>query len=377
MLNSSLGKPCICSFGTIRTNDNNTVTTYAECTNPKHPIRYRILYHMKDEGYIFTVTSTKCDDCDHSDIKKFKPLMKEERQKVTKLVMDIGAENYLRQISNSIDPEKKAEGDMQNLRNLCVFQKLPSEFHCKGRKFLPEGEFSELLNLKLLEAEKADPFIRRVIDPFTVYLYTSRQFRAVIDWANKNKKQPLIVHFDGTGGIVRKPRELQSKRIYNYDLVVRLRESILVIAELITSEHDQLSISTFFKYYRDFVEDHTPWPFFKIICTDWSWALMNSIFESWNNTNVTQYLHHLYDVCTTTTKFNRKWVLLISCNSHFAKRIVKNMYEKFQIDKEEKTMKQFIMNSMSLMIISRDIKDIDEIFIDFVTVLLTPDLKKS
>jgi len=47
-----------------------------------------------------------------------------------------------------------------------------------------------------------------------------------------------IAHFDATGSIVRKPRDIYCKRIMYYVMIIKKGESIIPIVEMITSEYD-------------------------------------------------------------------------------------------------------------------------------------------
>lgn len=76
-----------------------------------------------------------------------------------------------------------------------------------------------------------------------------------------------VAHFDATGSVVRKPYNIYCKRIMYYAIVVKKGESIIPLAEMITSEHDIPSISTLLKRYRQFAEvNRRKWPLFKGFC---------------------------------------------------------------------------------------------------------------
>jgi len=78
-----------------------------------------------------------------------------------------------------------------------------------------------------------------------------------------------IAHFDATGSIVRKPRDIYCKRIMYYVMVIKKGESIIPIVEMITSEHDIPSICILLKRYRHFIEtNRRKWPLFKVVVVD-------------------------------------------------------------------------------------------------------------
>lgn len=100
--------------------------------------------------------------------------------------------------------------------------------------------------------------------PLYVIMYSQSQ----LDIIDINDQ---IVHFDATGSVIRKLKDIYCKRIMYYAMVIKKSESIISIVEMIISNHDIPLISIFLKRYRQFVEiNQRKWPLFKVVVVDWS-----------------------------------------------------------------------------------------------------------
>ena len=156
----------------------------------------------------------------------------------------------------------------------------------------------------------ADPYIRRVGEPFHVHLFLREQLNTV----TKNDK---IVFFDATGSVVRKPDDnLNSKkcelnlykRIFYYAMIIlkkHVQEKVLTgntatdnnpgtpevkikpgiqipLLEMVTCEHDIASISFLLAKYKIYVHsEKLKWPLFRVIVLDWSWPLILRNGREW------------------------------------------------------------------------------------------------
>ncbi|EFN77632.1 120.7 kDa protein in NOF-FB transposable element, partial [Harpegnathos saltator] len=174
-----------------------------------------------------------------------------------------------------------------------------------------------------------------------------------------------VVHFDATGSVVRKPYNIYCKRIMYYALVMKKGESIISIAEMITSEHDILSISILLK---------RKWPFFKVVVVDWSWALINSLMNEWNRCNIREYLERIYSSLDKGTPIEDTLLIVHTCCAHFMKRVSSYIQKKFPKCIEIKT---FLLECVAIMLMSTQFILLDEIFEEFITILLKPEEEKS
>lgn len=220
----------------------------------------------------------------------------------------------------------------------------------------------------IVEQQSNDPYIQNTGLPFHVYMYTEEQIN-VLD------KNDVIVHFDATGSVVRKPKDIQCKRILYYAIVVNKNGTILPIAEMITAVHDTVTISIFLKTFRHFVRiKRFAWPLFSIIVVDWSWALINAIMNEWNNMTVSEYLEKVYTTLNKKEKIDSNLIIVHSCCAHFQKRISSTIHNKFS--KYSKS-KNLILECMGILIHCDTLDNLDYCYEKFMTILLTSCSKEA
>lgn len=120
--------------------------------------------------------------------------------------------------------------------------------------------------------QKKDPFLRSVGLPLTAIMHTAQDLVAM-----KSQKN-IILHLDATGSIVRRPQDLDCKRIYYFCILARHEVEIIKLTHMITSEHTTASIGNLLSVHKNFVlEQNKKWPFAKIIVVDQAWASINAI----------------------------------------------------------------------------------------------------
>ena len=185
--------------------------------------------------------------------------------------------NFKLETVNNLDMHMWNNGHPQNLMTANTIHKIKSEINSEARLKLHSKNLQDLCQLWVNENEVKDPYLRQVALTPRSTMYTEQQLQ-LLQSDNGNGKKVKIVHMDSTGAFIRKPSSVKCSLLYYYSLVCRLEESVMPIAELITSQHDIESISIFLFQYRNFVEKVTGvWPCFDAIVVDWSWASMNSI----------------------------------------------------------------------------------------------------
>ena len=193
------------------------------------------------------------------------------------------------------------------------------------------------------------------------------------DEAN-GRKQNRIVHMDSTSALMRKPSYVECGQLHYYSLVCRLLESIMPVAELITCQLDTKSLTTFLLQYRFFVLKVTgTWPFFHAIVVDWSWASMSEILYAWNKMEMIEYLDVAYEYLDLG-RIPVNLVYLLSCVAHVLHRIanaIKQKYTNFM------PIKNFLMDIVSVILLCRNMCELDALFEDFLRILLTKDKMKA
>ena len=176
---------------------------------------------------------------------------------------------------------------------------------------------------------------------------------------------------DGAGSMARKP--LKWTIIMYYCLVYTKQSFVISYAcswNVITVEHGMKSVSIFLKDIKSFVLQETnTWPFFKAIVIDWSCQSIHGISFQWNNMKINQYFDVTYDFLVNNKK-PYMITILLTCVAHVMHRISKNIYKRFP---ECIGIIVFLLNFVSLLLLCRDIVQLDLLFEDFLRLILVKD----
>lgn len=217
---------------------------------------------------------------------------------------------------------------------------------------------SDLFQKYIVDQQSNDPYVRNTGLPFHVYMYTEEQIN-ILD------KNDIVIHFDATGTVVRKPKDIKCKRILYYAMVVNKNGTILPIAEMISAVHDTNAISIFLKTFRHFLQiKRVTWPLFSVVVVDWSWALMNAIMNEWNKMTVSQYLEKVYIILSKKENIRSNLIVVHSCCAHFQKRISSSISNKFAKYVQNKSL---ILECMGILIHCNTLEDLDFCYEKFMT----------
>lgn len=106
-----------------------------------------------------------------------------------------------------MDHEIAQEGYLEDLRMLSTYQKAKSEDNNKNDLQLSSYDLSDLFQKYIVDQQSNDPYIRNTGLPFHVYMYTEEQI-------NTLDKSDIILHFDATGSVIRKPKNIKCKNVF-------------------------------------------------------------------------------------------------------------------------------------------------------------------
>lgn len=102
---------------------------------------------------------------------------------------------------------------------------------------------------------------------------------------------------------------------------------LVPITEFLTTSNDTNSISKFLFSFRKIIEQNSlnrsEFIFSPIIVTDFSWALIKSIMDIFNNCSITNYLTWTYDLLVKNKSNVCINTILILCSTHFLKLIIR------------------------------------------------------
>lgn len=106
-----------------------------------------------------------------------------------------------------------------------------------------------------------------------------------------------IIFFDSTGSIHKDIPDQKKPFLYSLVFHDTIKHKILPLAEFISTAHDQITIGKYLSSIKSILEQNkVAQP--KIIVTDMSWALINSVLLIFNNCNILNYLNYCYLILT-------------------------------------------------------------------------------
>ena len=130
-----------------------------------------------------------------------------------------------------------------------------------------------------------------------------------------------VLFFDATGSVIVEVKN--QKRVFLYSLVCHdmSNNSIMPIADFVTSAHDTITIAKYLLSIKTNLDDINR---VSIVVTDFSWALMNAVILIFNSCNISKYLEMCFDfifghgICTSNIK-----TVLMNCSCHTLKNVVR------------------------------------------------------
>lgn len=372
---------CLLAFTNVKMNKS-SFTSYAQCMSPEHNIRFKFKAEKTESSYLELVitsnstfefthknTNFSHDDSEHSDqsvgTEKNIEAGKDSHD-VTADINDPGSINKMpEKVDQFLDDEQSND---EELSGIYTKRKLNDATNQSPKLSM---DISHMAQKVLRSLNENDRYIRKFGVPYSAYMYTLEQILFVLESQKEQGIEYVIAHFDGTGTVVAKPCNLKSKRVMYYVITIRNRRFILPIAEFITTDQTKDAFTTFLHQYRIFIEKNDlQWPICRAIVTDWSWALINAVLDAWDDITITQYLDEMFDVLMKKQMIRTNLCVLLTCCAHFLKRVAKHLDDNYNMSEEMRT---FIMNCVSMMVLSRSIEEVDDIFTIFMRILLTKD----
>lgn len=245
----SLGFPCPLQFYGGARRNTNCLVTYARCRYSSHVQQFKFDITNIDNAIIdIFVSSTKCNEILHEGRPIFCTLKNETREKAKIEMRHMSPRMLQLSVLESVDHELAQDGYLQELRTLRTYQKAKSEENNKNDLHLRSSDLSDLFQQHIIDQQSSDSYIQSTGLPLHVYMYTEEQIN-ILD------NTDIIIHFDATGSVVRKPKDITCKRILYYAIVVNKKGTTLPIAEMITAVHNVTAISIFFKDIPKFSTD--------------------------------------------------------------------------------------------------------------------------
>lgn len=244
--------------------------------------------------------------------------------------------------------------NLQNIKSDCTFRKIKSELLTANDR--SHNYFHDLI----LYFNDHSDFVRNVSWPLNIKCFCKAQ----IDVLKREKL--CLLHFDATGGIIRKPNlNIKIKRIFVYCGVIQLRniQRVFPVFSMISATHDSNSIFKILSDFRYFAEEHHVWPAFNGVVTDFSFANLHAISKAFNRQTLIQYIDMCYKLLIETDKYsnleeyfiNNNLTPIYLCCAHFVKMVCLDIEKFFPKMKQGNFFKDLIASTVNF----KELEDFD------------------
>ena len=185
-----------------------------------------------------------------------------ERQNLKDILKHRSAWKYRQEMVNQVDPEMWNKGHPQNLTCLNALHKIRSEINEENTLELKSTDLQDIFQYWLKQNELKDSFIKVTTLPLRIIMFTRKQVELLL--ADRGLK---IDHLDSTSSIASKP--YNCKGIDYYCIGRKCNNFVILAVEMLTLQHNILSISMLLKEYKFFViQEFNTWPVFQAIVLD-------------------------------------------------------------------------------------------------------------
>lgn len=233
----------------------------------------------------------------------------------------------------------------------------------------------DLYDIMLMQQDDVD-FIREVSLPLNIKLFSIEQLSVLKSETSKDSSS--YIHFDATGGIIRRPKILKSnKRIYFYTAVISLKKAkrIFPIFSMISEIHNSNAIFKLFSDFRYFCEENNFWPSFSGIVTDFSFANIHAACKAFNRCSLKEYLEKCYKLAMQDKKItgNDGFIGIHLCCAHFMKMMCKD------VDNLSKCEEQriYFKDQLAIAILINNINDCLTFIKNIYVILMSPFLNSA
>lgn len=231
----------------------------------------------------------------------------------------------------------------------------------------------------------AEVFIQHVSsNDFYVHSFSAFQIKILQQLLASG--QPITIHCDATGSIIKAPDGV-IKRIYYYVLSVALpildekRKVLFPLLEMISAAHDSFTISTWLGKFKDeFIRQVGSWTAPDHFVTDFSFAILNAASSAFNNEDLIDQVNRTYDEflnphtdaettdATDDAQKKKKTAEHICCN-HFSKTSAQDVDIHFPPSVSSTTVRSFLKETLAMMFNMSELELLSTVYINLSIIL--------
>ncbi|KAL7295880.1 hypothetical protein TKK_0010925 [Trichogramma kaykai] len=232
------GSTCVMGFYSGPRFNKNDIVFYAKCRQQGHQMaHFKCRFdHLDRQSYHLVIHSNcpikKVHDFDRAS-RVYKTVKGEPRKVMKEQLEHTSVTKYMdKLVMNTVHRNDVVnDGYPLSLHTTNVAYTAKSEMKCAERLRLDSPNLQDIIQLCIEERTQQFPFLHKVGIPLTAIMYHELAIRFF------KEKRGIVMHYDATGSIIRKPQQLDEKMIFGYFLVSRIAGEILLIGAIITSDH--------------------------------------------------------------------------------------------------------------------------------------------
>jgi hypothetical protein len=150
-----------------------------------------------------------------------------------------------------------------------------------------------------------------------------------------------------------------------------LNNNIIPMFQFVTTDHTFINISSYLstirKVFEKYKKSRNLFAFAPVIVTDFSWTLISSVLDAFNNVNVNEYLSLCFEILADRKEMNTLKTVIYLCAAHFIKLVIKKVKKALpQLD--DKIKREFIF-FFSLLQNSTNLAEFENYFIHIIILL--------
>ncbi|CAH0395713.1 unnamed protein product [Bemisia tabaci] len=313
----------ICDRHYMWNSDSNTkITVLAHC-NHKGCRRFRLVITVNDGSDSKPTLDVYCDQVEkrHGVTPEWRPLNGPHRKELYEIAQYAKPLDLREKMIHKADETALSQGNAQEIRPLGTYAKLAHE--ARGQDDLHSDPFLSAISMRREQVKKTYQgiqYIWVVQDPLAVYIYCLNRLhlfkRAKALLSKKSESVGVTLHLDATGSVVRKVC-LSDHVVYYYSIVFKFtapnENHIVPLAELVSSNHDAVSISNWLSSFRYFAESNHVSLGGHFIVLDISYAELNAVVLAFNGMRLWFFLQMIHSF--VIKGISDEWVM--GCLSKF------------------------------------------------------------
>ena len=141
-------------------------------------------------------------------------------------------------------------------------------------------------------------------------------------WQYNFEKNPIL-NIDASGHPLKKINNQKKILLYSVTNHLVNEKIIFPVADFYSSCNQEKTISRYLNEIKDLLDQFKSNMLPKIVVTDMSRALINSVLKIFNNCDMESYLKWCFEIKIENNQFNKIKTIYYTCSTHFLKNMTK------------------------------------------------------